>query len=59
MSGAAESTTVHTSILRCMLATEDADAHWRRVDLAVPYSGVSARRSLRHIPKRCARSRNT
>ena len=38
MSGAAESTTVHTSILRCMLATEDAYAYWRRVDVAVPVS---------------------
>ncbi len=38
MSGPAEATTVHTSILRCMLATEDAYAYWRRVDLAVPVS---------------------
>ena len=33
---AAEVTTVHTRILRCMLAAEDCAAYWRHVDPTVP-----------------------
>lgn len=32
----AECTTVHTRILRCMLAADDCAAYWRHVDMAVP-----------------------
>jgi len=32
----AEGTTVHTKILRCMLAVEDSYAYWKRVDTSVP-----------------------
>jgi len=31
-----EVTVVHTRILRCMLAPEDCQAYWQRVDLTVP-----------------------
>ena len=34
----AESTEVHTRILRCMLAADDCLAYWRRVDTTVPVS---------------------
>jgi hypothetical protein len=32
----AECTTVHTRILRCMLAADDCTAYWRHVDTTVP-----------------------
>lgn len=34
----AESTVVHTRILRCMLATDDCQSYWRHVDLRIPPS---------------------
>lgn len=35
----AEAITVHTRILRCMLAAEDCHAYWRRVDPGAPIQG--------------------
>lgn len=36
---AAEATTVHTRILRCMLAADDCHAYWRAVDPGSPVAG--------------------